>query len=627
MKIKSSLPVFAGVSCASLFLPVNAVSQATDPSGPLGSGTQQLTLPDLEDPEDAGGFNLPDLNTVLPTPSTRADAQFVAVSDITINGVEAAEMIGPISLIEFDTEAMIQSNGGQISRSQIVSARDQITRAYIEAGYINSGAVLEDQDLSDGELTIKVIEGRLSDVLTRIDSKPLFGNSRSTAQLEEESGAVEAGWRPFRLREAFVKDRIWPNSNKTLNQIELQKNFQNLASEPAIETIDAALLPGVEPGKARLLLDVQETSPVWFNVSAASDRAPSIGGERIYATGGVRNLLGYGDTLGFQVGVTEGLTDGSISYNLPIGTSRFSINAHAEASDAEIVEEPLTNLNVLSSSSSYGVGGAVKILDGTRMQCRDGGSVAQCANGSVSSSLYDLSLSIDVSQKRTESELLGIPFSFSPGAVDGETENTVLNASLDGVLQSPRQVAAARVSVSYGLEALDTPALGAPPANFISILGQAQYARRVFDNLDHQIITRLDVQYSADTLFTNQRYAFGGIDSVRGYRKNDVLADNAVVGSIEYRVGLAPVFKNSQSRFFDNWSVGVFAEGGHGWNSELADPAIDTLASAGVQLNFEVGRRVSGSVYYGHQIEQIPSRQDELFQDSGIGFRVSVRGF
>ena len=74
---------------------------------------------------------------------------------------------------------------------------------------------------------------------------------------------------------------------------------------------------------------------------------------------------------------------------------------------------------------------------------------------------------------------------------------------------------------------------------------------------------------------------------------------------------------------FGDWSVGAFIEGGQGWNSELDDPEVNTLASAGLSLNFNLGENMRGSFYYGHQLEEPPSRPERTLQDSGVGFQLT----
>ena len=42
--------------------------------------------------------------------------------------------------------------------------RRQVTLLYVDRGYINSGAILPDQNVTDGVVTLRAVEGRLTDI-------------------------------------------------------------------------------------------------------------------------------------------------------------------------------------------------------------------------------------------------------------------------------------------------------------------------------------------------------------------------------------------------------------------------------------------------------------------------------
>ena len=607
----------------------------TGPDGVLGGGNSGFSDPEYQAPETSK-IPLPDVEKYVP--ESQQFGGEVTVNSVVYNGATIPKMIPIVDQIIGDFQS--STAGRKTAISVITALRDRITQAYISNGYINSGAVVPSQDLSSGNLKINIIEGQLTEIPVSFKT-PSLANSLGLSDKQivrtvsdiNENGKIDdedlskVGWRPGQLRRSYITSRLEPNDGEALNQLELQKRFQKLTNDPAIKKIDAALTPGERPGEARLFLDIQENDPVWLYLSTASERAPSIGGERVALGGGFRNLIGYGDVITFEVGLTEGLNDALARYDVPIGSSRFSLNAHVQYSDAEIVEEPLSNLNILSDSFSYGGGVSARLLDSVYANCRFKEiDISKCDPEDQKSGSYSLNAGLDLSKKKTENQLLGIPFSFSPGAVNGETDNLVLTGSLDGSIRSRNQVAAARVSVGYGLDALEINQTNAPPENFIRINAQTQFARVISEKLGHQLIAKVNGQWTDKTLFTSERFAFGGIDSVRGYRKNDVLTDRGILGSVEYRMSLQPIFAKSQTRFFDNWSIGVFAEGGYGENTLLPDPVLDKLASIGAQFSVQLLDGLQGQFYYGYQIEDIASPRNETFQDSGFGFRMIFTG-
>lgn len=531
-----------------------------------------------------------------------------------VNGSLQPNLLDPVTL-----ESIIIPEPPCLTNRDLFELKDQISRAYAAAGFINSGAVISFREDQGAEL--RIVEGSLDRIevtFTRDGVSPQLGSMNR----EEEK------WKPLQLRKSYVTSRFEIDDLKPLNQIDVQKKFQSLVADPNIRKISAALEPTETLGKANLRLKIEPENPVWVYASIASERAPSIGGSRAAFGGGVRNLIGYGDVLTAEFGITEGLQDAFANYSLPIGNSPYSVNVFGEYADAEIIEEPLTNLNILSESTAYGVSATSKLLGDTHLSCTQSGrGISNCPANYINATHYNLSASLAIAEKTSRSELLGIPFSFSPGAVNGETRNTVLSASLQGVTRSSNRVIAGRAVLTYGLDSLENNQPASPPQNFSSLLVQSQFAQQISKKRGDQVIARLDVQYSPDTLFTNERYAFGGIDSVRGFRKNDILTDNAVVASIEYRTPLEPAVDFLSTRFFDDWTVGVFADAGHGWNSSLPDPDLNQIGSIGLQLNFEMFDKVSGSVYYGAKLNNPQFSRDTDLQDDGIGFRIRLMGF
>jgi len=73
----------------------------------------------------------------------------------------------------------------KVSFSELQNLRDQITKAYIERGFINSGAIIPDQNIEDGIFEIQVIEGTLTAVDVETDGR--FNKSYFETRLKRES--------------------------------------------------------------------------------------------------------------------------------------------------------------------------------------------------------------------------------------------------------------------------------------------------------------------------------------------------------------------------------------------------------------------------------------------------------
>lgn len=576
---------------------------------------------------------VPSAQALAQTPARPLETErSIRVSDIEITGVTVEALRAPVDAARAGALEAAAARGGVWRVSDVLALRDAVTQAYIDRGYLNSGATVPRQDLSDGVLTVEVIEGRLTEVSARMITPSILGSTATEAEHQAARAADpevkrpsffaadrapdDDSWRPFQLRRGFVRRALDAGSDAPLNAEDLRERFQLLVSDPAIRRADARIEPGDAPGEGRIALNVEEAPPLRLSVTAASDRAPSIGGERVSAQGALRNLLGLGDVLSGELGGSRGVFDGDFSYDLPLAPGGLTLHAYTDFSEAEIIEDPLSDLDIFSSSLTYGGGASFPFLNGVLFDDETGAATT-----------YALRLRGDVARKRTETELLGIPFDFSPGSVDGEAELTVAALALEADLRSTNTVLVARAAYNLGLEGTESPIAGAPPQNFRYVQIQAQAAHLLFEELEHQLIGRIDFQEALDTLYAAERYSFGGVDSVRGYRVSAVTVDSALVGSLEYRAGLGPIGREFGTRFFDRWSLGAFVDVGEGWNRDLQEPINNRLLSVGAQLNFGLFDRIQGSVYYGEALEEVFQPDDDTLQDSGFGFRLTVRGF
>jgi hemolysin activation/secretion protein len=196
---------------------------------------------------------------------------------------------------------------------------------------------------------------------------------------------------------------------------------------------------------------------------------------------------------------------------------------------------------------------------------------------------------------------------------------SVLRLNFEWERLERNQVFAARSLLSFGL-----PVLGArssrvfPNGQFVAWLGQFQWARR-FEPWGIQTIFRTDVQLSSDPLPTLEQIPVGGHASVRGYRENQLVRDQAVITSLELRL---PVWRVEGRSIVE---LAPFFDFGYAANRDRPTPGPDTLASAGVGLRLSPHSSIEALLYWGYQIDDVSTSGD--LQDDGIQFRVRWNAF
>ena len=468
----------------------------------------------------------------------------------------------------------------ELTSEDLESLRVALTVLYVNRGYVNSGAVIPDQTVADGVVRLQVIEGEL----TRIDVE---GNR----------------W----FRESYVRRRLALGAEPPLNVTPLQQRLQLLQQNPLIERIRAELRPGVKPGESVLKVDVEEEVPYALTLSFDNYQSPSVGAERGRATAEHRNLTGNGDTLSLTYGRSEGVSPQIDAwYSVPFTAQDTSLTLRYQKNNYVVVEEPFDDLDVESKSDIYGV------------------TLRQPLYRSLAN---ELAISLTGEHLRNETYLLHERFSFSPGVDDGESIVTALRLTPEWIYRTRSTVVAASSRFSVGLRALGATTHHddeVPDGRFFAWLGQVQWAQ-VLNQSGLHTIFRTDIQTANDPLLPLEQIAVGGRYSVRGYRENQLVRDNAIIGSLEAR---QPLFRNKP--WADYLEIAPFVDWGKGWNTGEPTPSPKFIWSAGVGLRwaatwlerpFRIKPRFE--IYWGHPFKDVDTEGGDL-QDDGIHFQLAV---
>ncbi|HAJ61090.1 MAG TPA: ShlB/FhaC/HecB family hemolysin secretion/activation protein, partial [Cyanobacteria bacterium UBA8543] len=116
---------------------------------------------------------------------------------------------------------------------------------------------------------------------------------------------------------------------------------------------------------------------------------------------------------------------------------------------------------------------------------------------------------------------------------------------------------------------------------FTSWLGQFQWVQSLGGGAI--FIARTGAQLSFDSLLPIEQFSVGGIDTVRGYRQNQRVADNGIVGSVEARFPIV-----NQPDGIGTIQLAPFFDIGTVWNHQGEIPSPSTLASIGLGLRWQL---------------------------------------
>jgi hemolysin activation/secretion protein len=451
--------------------------------------------------------------------------------------VDAIEFHGNRAVTTAELQAHAAPHVGRVNGvDELEALRQQLTRLYVDRGYVNSGLLLP-QRLADGVLVFEVIEGRLGGV----DLHGLDG-----------------------LLERYVSARLLRPDDAILDMGELRERYQLLLADPQIARMNARLVPGPQLGEARLDVDVQRSRPWELSVFANNYRPASIGSAAGGLAGTLRNLSGRGDqfdlTLQAPLERSGQGGHGRMDWQLPLvtwGLTDTQLQLGLERGSSSVIEEPVDQLGIRSRLSSREVG-ISHVWSETLARKFDGG--------------------LTWLGRDNRTTLAGQPFSFTPGVPDGELREALWRGWLGSAWRSESQVLALRASYSWGhadvQDAPELPPSPLPARHFGLWVAQASYTWQVLDRAA-QLAARLSWQYTGNHLLPLDALALGGLGTVRGFRQNQLVRDRGVFLNLELEVPL-------RQETADGWSLSLtpFLDLGHAAN--VGEPGA-TLSSLGLQ--------------------------------------------
>jgi len=469
-----------------------------------------------------------------------------------------------------EVQAILDSaRNAQVERvfsiNQLQEAANKVAAYYREHGYILAQAFVPAQQVTNGEVTVQVLEGRLADVLVE-------GNKGYSAPTLT---------RPFKslVGEPLDKDSI-------------ESALLTLTNYPGI-TAFGVLGAGSDVGTTNLTLRVQSEDRFRTETVVDNYGTQFAGEYRGQATFTFNDPLHRADRLKLT-----GLYGAS--------TSKGSSHGAYGGLDYEIpLFSPNDSLRFVHLTNAYNVGAAA--------------AAVSTADSEGKTRVDELAYRHDFARTRLGSASIGLAFNVksatfeAPPTVvyDDKLTTARLDAQWEGIDTRFRGVNRAALSFTHGfndllgsLAAYDPNALLAGAT--VSRLGASGEFNKVTLQLQRlqrltqytSLVLRVDSQYSSDPLVSLEQFSLGGPDSVRAYPVAEALAEKGGVASLELILG-APGFASRPAFGSNTWGqvlqFSLFADYATG---ELNEPLLTAqdrdfdLAGAGIAVQFSLPGRV-----------------------------------
>jgi hemolysin activation/secretion protein len=489
---------------------------------------------------------------------------------VTAPGVLAEETPGPapgdaaatFDILEFrvlgntrlptrDVEAAVYPLLGEgRTLATVEAARDALVDAYRRAGL---GTVLVDipeQSVDDGIVRLQVTEGRVEKI--RVSGARYFSERRILDRLP----SVAPGIVP-----------VLPD---------LQAQLSSLAGEARDREITPTLKPGSAPGTLSVEFGVKDRLPLHASVEVNNRYTADTSRTRLVASLSYENMFQRAETLGLQY-----QTAPSRPSEVEVGAMTYLGRTSVEAITWSVYA-------IRSKSDVSAIGTLAVIGNGTIFGARINRSLGLSTTGAQTLSFgadwkdfgEDIRLPQDVSARTPIHYLM---WSGQYGAVHHGEHLDLQN----------------QLGLSFGIRGLgaddrsfEYKRAGAH-AGFAYLRDSASLAWRFAGQWT--VAARAGAQYSDQPLISNEQFALGGVDTVRGYLDAEALVDSGAAASVEVHSPALHVGRSSTSGFvFYDRGVGMVQQP---LTSEIASHTVRTdLSGWGAGLHLIVGQALDAMV-------------------------------
>ncbi len=342
-----------------------------------------------------------------------------------------------------------------ITLSKLYGLIDKVNAVYAKRGLITDRAVLPPQRITNGEVHIRLVEGRV--------------------------GAIRFHSLQY-TRPGYVLSRLPLKKGKVLDAAALERGLiyfdrtNNLA-------LRASLKPGSRFGLSDVLLQAIEPPRYQLSLLVNNDGARSTGRLQGGFYGLVHGPLGRGDRLSLYAVKSQGAINANLGYQLPLTRSGLTLSLSASHNNIHIIDGPYQQLDV-RGHANVGQIGLTQPLIATRRW-----KITTAASVSYTQDITDVG-GVTLSDNQILTPGLGFTAEFTGRGHDFLLTQTAEHGHAHEVLGQTQD---------YWLF----------PASFS---GSAQLHGPIFATL------RGGWQYtSADQLPPSQLYQLGGADTIPGY--------------------------------------------------------------------------------------------------------------
>lgn len=420
------------------------------------------------------------------------------------------------------SQALASFAGRDLDFAGLQSAADAVAAAYRQAGWIVK-AYLPEQDVSEGTITLQVIEAR-------------FGGVRP-------EGEAAKRVKPSTLLAYFDHQQ---KTGAPLNANALDRALL-LADDLAGVSVSGTLVQGSTEGETSLTLQSTDEAGLYGEVTLDNMGARSTGSNRLTANLSVNSPIGLGDALNLTAMHTQGSDYARGGLTMPLGHDGLRVGVNASAMAYKVIDGPsnIQKLDIRGNSSTLGLD-----LNYPLVRARK----------------HNLYLSAALETKRFYSEdnnKSADPQSYADYASNslrlGLSGNRFDDLGGGGASSATLQWQTSQITNMVAHKQIDSIGRSYNKINY-------SLSRQQTLSTDHSLLLSLQGQHASKVLDSSEKFYIGGAGSVRAYPSSELGGERGQVISGEWRWRLNPA-----------WVISAFVD--HGRVVSLPAAASDSAAS------------------------------------------------
>lgn len=409
---------------------------------------------------------------VIAPPATRAELPPPGGPTVMVNSVNFGD--GSAFLTDKELLAItVKYVGRRLDFRGIFSLIRDVNDLYEEKGIVTAAAILPPQDITDGSLDVRLVEGKLGNIA-------LVGEHETNNE--------------------YVLNRVTLTRNGVVVDVPAAARDIAYFNNTNRAQLRLLLQPGAAFGLTDLALGISEPPTDYLEIFLDNQGVDSTGPYEGGITYQKYGLLGMDDNLLLHMTGTEGSIAGTASYDIPVTRSGTRLGASYTISSIKVIDGPTKDLNITGRSQA---------VTGTISQPLVANDTWTVLGVGSASMVYSDSWSGDVPLVNMDiaKGVFGTSVSYSNDRVSVSVQPQVVYAhAIDHVSSSNEDFVLGTLSAN-GFVKL-------PHDSSLVLHGVGQYS-------------------ASDLLPGNLLFNIGGPTSVRGYPADGVAGDSGYYAQVE----------------------------------------------------------------------------------------------